>query len=207
MDTAPAPPGAATGGSVGGGGTGVSVGGGTGVSVGGGGAGVSVGGMFGVLVNFGVEVGRGVLVFLGVFVGFGVFVGPGVFVADGIGEFVGVTAISVLVGGFVDVAVGDTNVAVLTLVDVLDGVMLGMSVLCPSVGDDLGSGSFVSVGTTDVFDAVFVGNSVAVGDGVELGPVTGITASGIAVSDGPGVPANKDKGCLVGVKNSLANAS
>ena len=54
---------------------------------------------------------------------------------------------------------------------------------------------------------MFVGNSVAVGDGVELGPVTGITASGIAVSDGTGVPANKDKGCLVGVKNSLANAS
>ena len=75
------------------------------------------------------------------------------------------------------------------------------------MGDGLGSGGFVSVGTTEVFDAVFVGNSVAIGDGVELGPVTGIAASGITVSDGTGVPANKDKGCLVGVKNSLANAS
>jgi hypothetical protein len=187
-----------------GGGTGVSVGGGIGVSVGGGGTGVSVG-AFGVFVNFTVVVGLGVLVFLGVLVGLGVGVGPAVFVGVGIGVFVGgTTGVGVLVetGGNVTVRVaGIVFVAVTSAVEVEPGVPV--NTVFVRVGDALMSGRFVFVLTEGT--KVLVG--VADGEGVTLGPVTGIKTVAVAVSDGTGVEANKNNGGFVGVKKSRAKAS
>jgi hypothetical protein len=214
----------------GGGGIGVSVGGGgSGVLVGGG-IGVLVG-AFGVFVNLKVGVGRGVFVSLGVFVGLGVGEGPGVFVGTGMGVLVGGTLgvgvrvgtgvnvgglvnVTVRVGGIVfvgvtpavEVLLGVTAVAVLVSrfsgVGVFVEVVPGMGVLFLSrVGDGVMFGRLVLVSETEVLV------EVGIGEGVALGPVTGMTASGLAVSEGTGVEANENKGGFVGVKKSFAKAS
>lgn len=69
-------------------------------------------------------------------------------------------------------------------VDVLVGVELGVSVYFPlDVDDGLTLGWLVSVNAMKVLEGVADGE----GDGVALGPVTGIMMIGTAVLDGTGV--------------------
>ena len=92
-------------------------------------------------------------------------------------------------------------------VDVLVGVRLGVG-----VGLLLGMGVGLLLGVSDALPGrlVIVNEMevlVGVAVGVLLGPVMGISRTGAAVSDGTGVLPKMNRGCFVGVKKRLANAS
>ena len=108
-----------------------------------------------------------------------------------------ITGVEVLIGVAVDVLVSK-----LPGVGVFVDVGLGAGVLSSScVGNGSVPRRLVLVGEMETLEGV------AVGDGVALGPVTGIKTADVAVSTGIGVEANWNKDGFVGVKKSRAKAS